>query len=328
MTRRDSDRETAAIARITRHLPPVPPQVEVEIGDDAAVVRTGTRTILTKDAVVQGPHFRPGWLSMADVGYKAAVSAVSDVFAMGGDPTWVTVAVIAPEDTPPSAFDELGRGLADASRELDVTVVGGDVARGPAFSLVVSVLGNLSDEPFRLETARAGDDLVVTRPLGEMAAALHLLTHGLDQDLDIPESEMLLARFRRPRVSRRGSRELRRVGVHAVTDISDGLLREARRLASAGGVDVHLQRDVPLSIAARAMLEACGLDPAAAALQSGEEYALLAAIPGWSGIRAVPVQQRSWRRAGQVHVSRGEPTARWEDTGEIIDELEAYRHFV
>ena len=101
-------------------------------------------------------------------------------------------------------------------------------------------------------------------------------------------------------MSRDAARELRRLGVRAVTDVSDGIIREAMHVADASGVDVWLERDgAVVDPDARAAFEKLRLDPVIEGLRSGEEYMLLAAVPGWAG-RDHPPQQAGWRRVGRI----------------------------
>src|SRR3954471_3013632 len=76
-------------------------QVLVGPGDDAAVLRVRTgHVVVSTDLMVEGRHFRRDWASAADIGHRAAAQNLSDVNAMGGRATSLTVGLAAPADLP------------------------------------------------------------------------------------------------------------------------------------------------------------------------------------------------------------------------------------
>ena len=72
-------------------------QVLVGPGDDAAVLRVRTgHVVVSTDLIVEGRHFRRDWASAEDVGHRAAAQNLSDVNAMGGRATSLTIGLAAP----------------------------------------------------------------------------------------------------------------------------------------------------------------------------------------------------------------------------------------
>src|SRR5215218_4144626 len=75
--------------------------VVVGPGDDAAVLRVRTgHVVVSTDLMVEGRHFRRDWVSAADVGHRAAAQVLSDINAMGGRATSLTIGLAAPADLP------------------------------------------------------------------------------------------------------------------------------------------------------------------------------------------------------------------------------------
>ena len=233
-----------------------------DIADDAAVVEDGL--VVTQDLLLEGVHFRREWTSWRDLGYKAAAVNLSDLAAMGATPEALLVALVLPPETDAEAVVALYEGL----NEPALPVVGGDTSAGERVTVAVTALGRTARAPGR-GGAAAGDELVVTGPLGGSAAGLYVLRHGL------AGHEELVRVHRRPPY-RIGAGELLAPSAHALIDLSDGIASDAARIAERSGCRLVIDVDrLPL---------APGLHALAADepfWTQGEDYELLAALaPG------------------------------------------------
>jgi thiamine-monophosphate kinase len=85
--------EAGVISALTRIFGATHRGVEIGIGDDGAVVTTTDRTVITTDMAVEGTHFSTTWSSAFDIGRKIAAANLADVYAMGGSPKYLVVAV-------------------------------------------------------------------------------------------------------------------------------------------------------------------------------------------------------------------------------------------
>lgn len=131
--------ELAVLARVTRRLPSGSPLLGP--GDDCAVVAAPDgRFVVTTDMMVHGPDFRWAWSSPEDVGWKAAVTNLSDVAAMGAVPSGLVVAIAAPQETPVTVLEGIADGFRLAIEALapGIGVVGGDLSTSATFSLTVT----------------------------------------------------------------------------------------------------------------------------------------------------------------------------------------------
>jgi thiamine-monophosphate kinase len=273
--------EDAVVEAIRRIVPGPPSGVVVGIGDDAAVLPLAPdrHLVFTVDALVEGVHFRRGWAAPADVGYKALAAAVSDVAAMGGVPRHAVVSLVAPPDTAVRWVEELYRGLAAAAEEFAVGVVGGNVARtdGPVV-VDVAVVGEVEpDLCLRRDGARPGDLVVVTGTLGRSRGGLEVLRRGVRD----PRGEPLVRAYLRPAPRLAEARAVALSGwATAMMDISDGLSTDVARMCAASGAGVRLDASaVPVDPAVRALADRIGGDAVALALDGGEDYELLVAVP-------------------------------------------------
>jgi thiamine-monophosphate kinase len=247
------------------------PAIVVPVGDDAAVVRAGAgELVLTTDALVEGVHIDRATATARDIGHKAIAVAVSDIAAMAGSPRFALSALTLPDDVESAWAIELFGGMREACDELAVALVGGNVAKGPAIGVAVTITGEVS--PGRAITragAEPGDLVVVTGSLGGAAAGLRLAR-------DVPagrwtdEMRDAIHRQLRPTPRVGEAQVLARHGVTAMIDVSDGLALDLTRLCEASGVGVRLN------------IPKVPVHPAAAegeALGGGEDYELIATMP-------------------------------------------------
>ena len=250
--------EFDAIREVIAHLG----DVATGIGDDAAVLEIprGERLVISTDASVENRHFREGWLTPEEIGYRAVTAALSDLAAMAAHPLAVAWSLNLPGRWRKS-LGALADGARQAADAVNTRIVGGNLAASEELSITTTVLGSVYDA-LRRNGAKGGSKLYVTGRLGGPAMALAAFTANRKPDASHRD------RFARP-VARIGeARWLLDRGASAGLDISDGLVGDARHLAAASqvGMTVHIDR-LPLIDGADAMT----------AVRSGEEYELLIA---------------------------------------------------
>lgn len=229
-------------------------------GQDAEGAVLADGLVVTQDTLVEEVHFRRGWISWHDLGYKAAAVNLSDLAAMGAEPEALLVALALPPDFGAEAVVELYEGL----NEPGVHVLGGDTTRADRLVLTLTAVGRSQRVPGR-SGARPGDVLVVTGPLGGAAAGLHALRK------DLAGFDDLVARWRRPPLRLDEGRRLARVA-HALVDLSDGIAGDAARIAERSSCRIVLE---PERIPRAARIEEVGDLPF---WTLGEDYELLAAL--------------------------------------------------
>ncbi|SKC67004.1 thiamine-phosphate kinase [Krasilnikoviella flava] len=303
--------EEELLARIFPLLP-MGPATLLGPGDDAAVVAAPDgRFVVTTDVLVEDRHFRRRWSAGDDVGARAATANLADVAAMGARPTSLVVSLVVPGDLPVDWVTGLARGLADVCGPVGAGVVGGDLSGGDAVVVAVTAHGDLEGrEPVTRSGARPGDVLAYAGHRGLSAAGLALLDAGLVGPEDATSADpgaddvsggvgACVAGYLRPEAPLAAGPEAARSGTTAMLDVSDGLLRDAGRLARASGVGVDIERDAlagdvdRLLPAARAL--GVGREAALAwALTGGEDHGLLAAFP------SDVVLPEGFRRVGRV----------------------------
>ena len=244
------------------------------LGDDCAVVAPSPHAlVLSTDASVEGVHFRREWLSLEEIGWRAAAAALSDLAAEGATVQGVLAAVIAPTGSRGDETSALMRGVGAAVAAVGGLVLGGDLSSGPVWSVVITVVGH-AERPVTRSGAAPGDRLWITGALGGARAALDAWGRG--------EEPLAGARatFAHPEPRIAAGRWLADSGARAMIDLSDGLA-DARHIAAASRVRVELDVDrIPVVGAAVDAALASGVTPQEYAAFGGEDYELLVALPG------------------------------------------------
>ncbi|WOK37891.1 thiamine-phosphate kinase [Sphingomonas sp. C3-2] len=239
--------------------------------DDAAVLEIGgTRLVLTHDMIVEHVHFLPGD-PPADVAWKLVAVNLSDLAAKGATPVGVLMGYgLTGDEGWDAAFLD---GLKAVLAEFKVPLLGGDTVRLPAqsprtFGLTALALAPTGGAPSRSD-ARAGDALYVTGTIGNAGRGLALLQAGQAQPEDA------IAAYRRPIPLLAEGRALAPF-VHAMMDVSDGLLIDAARMAGASGLALSIDLNaVPLPDSMTDNNRATRI----AAATAGDDYQLLFAAP-------------------------------------------------
>jgi thiamine-monophosphate kinase len=237
------------------------PQVLVGPGHDCAVVQSGSPVLLKIDQLVAGRHYRDG-TPLDLIARKAIARAVSDIAASGGTPLAALAGATLPDAYPHA--NELFDAMARWAEHFGCPLVGGDIATssapGSPLVLSVSIIGSphASRGPVLRSGAIPGDGVFITGAVGGSFDP----TTGLGPHLTF-EPRLAEAKFLCDTLGPR---------LRAMMDVSDGLGRDAGRLASMSGVAIELEESA-------LPLRTPGL-PWRAAVGDGEDYELLFAAAG------------------------------------------------
>lgn len=263
------------------------------IGDDCALLDwPGGTLALSTDATIEDVHFRSAWLTHAETGWRAVSRAMSDLAAVAAEPVGAVVALTAPRDASADSIAELMGGAGDAAAAAGGRILGGDLAVGASWHVVVTVLGAAARAVTRAG-ARPGDGLWLTGELGGARAALLELLAGRRPDA------AALRRFAMPVPRIAAGVALAEAGARAMLDVSDGLGGDTRHLAAASAVRLVIELErLPVAGAVSMMDAAAG----------GDDYELLAAMPPDFDAKARDVAGRigiALTRIGRVEAGEG-----------------------
>jgi len=259
-------------------------------GDDAAHVATADGTfIVTTDILVEGRHFRRDWSTALDIGHKAAAVNLSDINAMGGVATVLTVGFAAPGDLPVQWATDMTVGFGTECASVGAQLVGGDVSAADQVVISVTAIGD-AERPVTRSGARPGDVVALYGTLGLSAAGYAALSRGFRSP------KIAVDAHRRPTPPYAAGPAAASAGATAMIDVSDGLVADLGHIASASQVAIDVRSDsLTVPEAVEALSSALGgLDPLSFVLGGGEDFALIATfgpeseIPeGWTVIGAV-----------------------------------------
>jgi thiamine-monophosphate kinase len=273
--------ERALIDRITARLA-MPSWVMVGPGDDAAVIATerGALEVLTTDVQVEGVHFDHRFVPPDAIGHRALAVNLSDLAAMGAKPRAALLSLILPDSLEVAVVDGMLDGLTALAARHGVTLIGGNISRSPG-PLVVDVTAVGSVRPRRMlrrAGARPGDGVYVTGSIGDALVGLHSLQEKCGSGGPQGTAPQLAEQrylYPEPRV-RMGMLLGRNRAATACMDLSDGLADAVRQVAAASNVGIAIDADaLPIADAVRRWHVDHNGDPAAMALQGGDDYELL-----------------------------------------------------
>jgi thiamine-monophosphate kinase len=259
-------------------------------GDDAAVVAfPDGRVVVSTDLHVDTRHFRRDWASATEIGHRVAAANLSDLNAMGGRATAMTVGLAAPADLPVSWALELAEGIAAECALVGASVVGGDLTSSDQVMVAVTVLGSVAGDPVRRSGARPGDVVAIAGRQGWAAGGLAVLARGFRSPRKLVDA------YKRPEPPYGAGAQAAALGATSMIDVSDGLLADLGHVADASGVaiDVHTA-SFEIAEPLQAVGAALGADPLRFILAGGDDHSLVATFPagamlpeGWSAIGEV-----------------------------------------
>ncbi|MBM6404793.1 thiamine-phosphate kinase [Phycicoccus sp. CSK15P-2] len=326
---RDLD-EASLLERVLPHYRAARPRpwgtVTVPAGDDAAVLGApGGSVVATTDSMVRDHDWRDDWSTGHDVGVKVAVQNLADIAAMGAEPSGLLVSLVADPDTAVAWAVDLAAGVASVAEEANAPVVGGDLSSAPPGVVVVGVtaLGDLRGRsPVLRSGASPGDIVAVCGSLGRSGGGLEVLRRGLSRD---GAAAGLVAYHRAPRPPWDAGPAAAEGGATALVDVSDGLVTDLGRVASASRVVVELEGDVLRERFADGDLTGVlGAEEALhQVLAGGEEHALVGCFPPGTDLTGLPGQP--WVPVGRVVDASG-AGARVTVDGEVPD-ARGWDHF-
>ncbi len=303
------------------------------IGDDCAIMPLDANhdQVVTTDLLVEDIHFIKSAIPPFQLGHKSLAVNLSDIAAMGAQPTASFLSLAIPKNMEVEYLDAFMEGYYRLSKKYGVPLMGGDTTRS-ADRLVINVCvtGKVPKDQSRLRSmARPGDVIAVTGHLGDSAGGLQMLLEKHEID---PVSQPLIDWHNQPEPAiKEGLWLARQPGVHAMMDISDGIASDLNHILKSSRVAGTIELNaLPLSDALRTASNKFGWNALELAASGGEDYHLL-----------VTVARKEWKKTEREFrtifnkplytiglLTGGNSGIRWTMDGkEVKLGKEGFRHF-
>lgn len=278
---------------LTKDLPRQQESTLTGVGDDAAVIapKEGETLLCTTDSFYEGVDFDLTYFPLKHLGYKVVTAGVSDILAMNGLPSQITVSLGVSAKLPVEALQDLYEGIAFACKEQEIDLVGGDTrASMTGLVITVTVLGHAPKEEVVYRNGAQLHDLIcITGNLGAAFMGLQLLEREkrVLSDVENPEPqfkghEYLLEKYLKPRPRTDIIEVLREEKIRptSMIDLTDGLASDLMQICKSSkcGARIYLER-IPIAQQTTSLAEEMHTDPVVAALNGGEDYELLFTVP-------------------------------------------------
>ncbi|RXP59431.1 thiamine-phosphate kinase [Lutibacter sp. HS1-25] len=261
------------------------------VGDDAAVLEIKNKQLLvTTDLLVEGVHFDLSYMPLKHLGYKAVMVNLSDIYAMNGIASQITVSIAVSNRFTLEAIEELYEGIHLACNAYNVDLVGGDTTSSTTGLLIsITAIGEAKKEDIVYRnTAKPNDLLVVTGDLGAAYLGLQVLERekrvfevNPNSQPDLTDYSYLVERQLKPEARKDIVKILKDLDVKptAMIDISDGLSSEILHICTQSKVGCNLYEEkIPLDPQVISTCEEFDLNSTTIALSGGEDYELLFTI--------------------------------------------------
>ncbi len=261
------------------------------VGDDAAVLDfKDQQTLISTDLLLEGVHFDLSYVPLMHLGYKAVQVNLSDIYAMNGIATQITVSLGVSSKFPLEAIEEIYKGIELACNKFNIDLIGGDTSasrQGLIISITSIGYANKADVTYR-NGAQEGDLLCVSGDLGGAYVGLQILEREKQIFLENPQiqpdlegKDYVIERQLKPEGRRDVVDLLSQIGVKptAMIDVSDGLASEILHITTQSDKGCTIYEDkLPIDPVTYETAREVGLDPTVCALNGGEDYELLFTI--------------------------------------------------
>jgi thiamine-monophosphate kinase len=258
------------------------------VGDDAAVLDfKGKKVLVSTDMLLEGIHFDLAYTPLKHLGYKAIQVNLSDIYAMNGIATQVTVSIGISSKFPLEAVEELYEGIYLACEKYNVDLIGGDTSsskQGLVINVTAIGYADENDIVYR-NGAEEGDLVCVSGDLGGAYTGLQLLERekliylkNPNVQPDLEGKDYIVERQLKPEARKDIIELLKDIKVKptAMIDVSDGLASEILHICKQSNKGCNIYEDkIPLDPMTYETAREFNLDPTVCALSGGEDYELL-----------------------------------------------------
>ncbi|MBQ9688165.1 thiamine-phosphate kinase [bacterium] len=239
------------------------------LGDDCAYLEE-LGIVVTQDTLVEDVHFSREYTNAYKLGYKSVIVNLSDIYASGATPKYISISLSLPKDTPVEFVEDFYRAVNELALKHGFEVIGGDITGGEKISVSICALGDAKDKNISSrKNAKAGDIVIVTGEHGSSACGLYLLQNGI-------KNESLTTEHLTPRLSVEFASEISKTTApYAMMDSSDGLADALFKIAETSNVTICAEFE---KIPYNSQILKYTDNPQNYILFGGEDYKLVATV--------------------------------------------------
>jgi len=282
--------EFGLIDHITKQFRLVNDSSVLGVGDDAAIINTGTHQVISTDMLLEGVHFDLSYAPLAHLGFKAVAVNVSDIAAMNAIPKQITVSIGISNRFSVEAVDMFYKGVQAACEKYKVDLIGGDTTSSSSGMVIsVTAVGEQKEEKITKRSGASINDIVcVTGDLGGAFIGLNVLERekqvfkaNPDMQPQLDKYDYIVQRQLKPDARMDIIHELTELNItpSSMIDISDGLASELLHLSNHSKMGFAIYEDkLPIDKQTYDTAYEFKIDPTTCALNGGEDYELLFTI--------------------------------------------------
>jgi len=280
------------INHITKKFIPLNESTVKSIGDDAAIIDSGHLiSLISTDLLLEGIHFNLIYNPLKHLGYKAVVRAISDIYAMNGDPQQILVSLGISSRFSVEQVEELYEGIYLACEKYKIDLVGGDTTSSlTGLTIGVTAVGTAEQNRIVTRDGAGENDLIcATGDFGAAFMGLQLLERERklfvkekEFQPDLTGHEYIIGRQLKPEFPVKTLIELRNADIlpTSMIDVTDGLASDILQICKSSNTGCRLYYSkVPIDYETSSLAEEFNIDPITPALNGGEDYELLFTVP-------------------------------------------------
>ena len=280
--------EFGLIDLLTKDLEMKQASTKMGVGDDAAVIDRGDYyELVTTDMLLEGIHFDMSYTPLKHLGYKAVAVNLSDVFAMNGTPTHITVSIGVSNRFSAEAVLELYQGINLACERFGVDLIGGDTTSSVSgLTISVTAIGKVDKDKVCCRSGAKENDLIcVSGDLGAAYIGLQILEREKEvwkenQDVqpDLDGFDYVIERILKPEPRGDVIQKLATLEIvpTSMIHVSDGLSSEVLHLCRHSSCGARIfEEKIPIDGVTATQAQEFKFEPSVCAMNGGEDYELL-----------------------------------------------------
>ncbi|REL33571.1 thiamine-phosphate kinase [Rhodohalobacter sp. SW132] len=279
------------VERLSKFTGSVSKETELGMGDDASLfnVQEGCQITTSSEIFLEGVHFDLTYTPFKHLGYKIVTAAVSDIYAMNGQPKTININLAVPNRYSVQMMEQLYEGIDAACKDYGVQITGGDTTASHQILVVsVSVTGEVEKgSAVKRSDAEEDNIICVTGELGAAMAGLRILLRekktwqesGSDHfQPDLEKYEFVVQRQLVPKARFDLIESFKNTGIRptSMTDVTKGVVNDLQNIARSSNMGVQMYSPaVPISFEVRNVADEMQEDVDKYAFYGGEDFEML-----------------------------------------------------